>query len=155
MNSPTGEYYPHHTPVANSADIFERPQPVINNHTVDKTLQNFWRLNGTGDTLQWFREGQILAESNTSKTGNDLLIQIVRLAIPHIIKKYMRANEQKITSKMLDLITVLDVIHTTLLDDSVNTVSVNESRLEQEDVLAFLQGFLTQKYENNRLLYED
>ena len=145
----------HHKEVQNTADLFERPDETKSNFDVDDVLKQFWHENAGPDSLSWYTEGKTISSLNTSKTGNDIILQIVNIAIPHIIKRYMRDNNSSISSKLAKLLDILDVINQTIIDDSINTISVNTNKLEQEDVVAFLQGFMNDKYDKTRYLNED
>ena len=145
----------HYKEVDNTADMFERLDEEDTTYDVDTTCKKFWHEKAGPDSLSWYNEGKTIASLNTSKTGNDILMQIVNIAIPHIIKRYMRDNSVSISEKLSDLLDILDVINKTIIDDSINTININKNKLEQEDVVAFLQGFMNDKYDKTRYLHED
>ena len=102
---------------------------------------------------EWYSSGNITNKGIRLKRGSDVLDALVKSYL-FVVKKYMRDNNQEITSSTKAQLQMFQTMSEIIIADSIETVHPNINTLHPEQVIAYLFGVLISQYNQIKDLYE-
>ena len=139
--------------VKNNAHLWEEEQPKPVGEDINKQLSSFWNDNLLENCLNYYKDGYLRGQLATGKTGQDGLKNVI-ITYVAVIKRFMRESGSQLSGADMKVFNMLEAIAEILNESTIDTVSIKDNKITNENIVAYFQGFLTAQYEKIKEIHE-